>query len=586
MKTWQYQVRLARYTPWSYGINCVAITLAFLLSMAPGLIAREFFNTVGLHTPAGVGVWGLVALLSMAVLARVVIGLVCPLTNTTFYITAAALLRRNVLQRILETPTGRTISSSPGETISRLRDDITSITWGMIEFNNLVALSTFALVGLTIMLTINAPITLMVFLPLVVVLIVALRFGKRIESYHKTSREAAGQVSGFLGEMFGATQAVQAAGAEQRAIRHFQRLGAVRRTAGVQDRVFNEVLQSVFRNTVNLGTGLILLLAADSIKAGTFRVGDFALFVYYLNWISECIGQFGGIVQSYKQAGVGFERLQALMQGAPPAGLVAPNPVYMHGPLPTISRPPKGPDDRLSTLDVSGLTYRHPQSNRGIQDINLRIERGSCTVIVGRVGAGKTTLLRSLLGLLPRDTGDIRWNGQPVAEPTTLLGPPRCAYTPQVPRLFSETLKDNILLGLPEQQVDMGAALQAAVLEPDLDAMPEGLETVVGPRGVRLSGGQVQRVAAARMFVRDADLLIFDDLSSALDVETEQLLWERLFARQDLTCLVVSHRRAALQRADQIIVLKDGAVEATGTLNHLLTTCPEMQRLWYGEVRE
>ncbi|MCU1350964.1 MAG: transporter, ATP-binding protein, partial [Acidimicrobiales bacterium] len=212
---------------------------------------------------------------------------------------------------------------------------------------------------------------------------------------------------------------------------------------------------------------------------------------------------------------------------------------------------------RLALLSVRGLSVRLDAA-AVLDAIDLDVSRGQLVVITGPVGSGKSLLLRSLLGLVPRSGGHITWNGAPVEDPSTFFVPPRTAFVPQVPRLFSEPLAHTVLLGA--DPAGLAEALRLACIDEDLAEMPDGVDTLVGPKGVRLSGGQIQRTAAARAFVRRPELLVVDDLSSALDVATEARVWDGLFdqAAGDLTVLAVSHRPRVLERADQVVELAAG----------------------------
>ncbi len=450
LPTWRYLVKMARYEPRLYLLHAVLWSVIHMSPLLPGLIARAFFDTLTGQAHLPIGTTGLVVLLVVIAMSRAALYLAAGFVEITLRFTMSGLLRRNLLRHILERPGAHALPYSIGETISRFRDDAYQAEDDLDWTSDVLGTGLFALGAFLVLLHINARMTLVVFLPLVVVVAAARRASTALGRYRAASSQATSQVTGAIGDILAAVQTLQAAGAEERTVARFRRLNEQRRTAMLADRLATQALDAITANTVSVGTGLIMLLAAGSLRDGSLTVGDFVLFVSYLGFIADFTGGLGRFLAHYRQTGVAFARMGVLLGGAPPAALVAPTPLHLRGPLPTVLPPAHSATDRLVLVEARGLTYRYPQSGRGIAAVDLRLPRGTLTVVTGRVGAGKTTLLRALLGLLPLEAGEIRWNGQVVDDAASFFVPPRAAYTAQVPRLFSETLKQNILLGLPD----------------------------------------------------------------------------------------------------------------------------------------
>lgn len=569
MKFWSIIWHLIRFQPLLYLLNGILSGIMFyVFPLATGLVISEFFDILERKGQISQE-WTIIALLVAIAVVRMPVMASAGGIEMTLQSYIDTLLRKNLFQYILKLSKIHTLPSSSGEAISRFRDDVHAVANFLSWTCDPLGQALITGVALVIMIRINAFITLAIFIPMFIILLPINIASKRIQKYHKASQEAVGKVTGFLGDVFGAALSIKIMGSEMHAIEHLDDLNNKRVKATMKDLLASNILSSLSLNVANLGIALMLLLGAQAMRAGTFSVADFVLFTLYLSWVTQIADLFNDISIRYRQVKVSWERLKGLLPEVLEGTLVQHGSVYLRGSFPTTFSESFVDPSPLSELKVVGLSYQYPGSTRGISDVSLHLKRGSLTVITGGIGSGKTTLLRVLLGLLPKDSGDIYWNDVKIDHADDFFAPPHSSYTSQVPRLFSDSLKDNVLLGMPEDDEHLASVLHTAILEKDIETLEQGLNTTVGPRGKKLSGGQIQRVAMARMLAPTADLLLIDD-PSALDVETEQLLWQRLFAKKDVTYLVVSHRRAVLSQADHIIVLNKGQVVQEGNWRDLL----------------
>ena len=551
----------------------IAFVLFFAFPALTGYILGEAFNA--LTDGSTRRLYWMAAALAVAETARLAILHYGAVTFTRCWYLMKSLMQGNML--IGQVSSGGVDAGQPvgsaGQSVTRFRDDTEDVALFIDGWLDVSGALVFAVIALWIMAAIDATATAVVLIPMVAVAVVTKMLDTRIKYYRRADREATAAVTGLVGDVMAGATTVKVNAAVEPVLARLRGLVDVRRHTATRDRVFDDALQSVTSGSGDVAMGLVLIVAAGAIASGRFDLGELVLFTVYLSWLGFFPRMIGRTIARFNQATVAFNGMRHLVARKDPEW------VARHRNLPVAKAgeveralPVRVP---LDELRVERLSAVYADGEAGIHDFSFTVPRGSFTVVTGPVGAGKSTLLRALLGLAwqaEHESGRVLWNGVEIEDRAAFLVPPQAAFLSQVPQLLSDSLADNILLG-----ADVGAngstdgaadraadeldplwwALAVASVDTDVADMAHGVDTLIGPRGLRLSGGQRQRVAAARALVQRPELLVLDDLSSAVDVETELRLWSNL-AAAGITVIAVSHRKVAFDRADQLLALDNG----------------------------
>ncbi len=552
-------VRLGAYRGRTFYLGSLGWVLYFITPLAPGYLARAALNELQ-HSPNRQVSGKFVLLCVCLVAAEMAIGLMIWAGHRAYtkgFRAAIGLVQVNVLHAQLAsggTDAGPP-TQSPSEATSRFRDDPLDLIMFVDTVVDSIGLIAFASVAFVVLARIDPLATGVASLPLVGVAFGNRWIGHRTRTTRQAARRSTAEVAGFLGSALSASTTVKVAGARDNVLARFSALSERRAATNVTDQVLADSLFTIGDTVADICVGLALIVAATRASRGALSAGDFALFASYFTTLVWLPRRIVGVVIGHKRFEVSARRLEDLLPPTTPThdALIAHRvaPIAGGGPIavPTVrQRVP------LARLDLRNVSV----PSRGVASVNLTVRRGQLAILSGPVASGKTSVLHAVLGLLPIDDGEILWNEEPVDDRAAFFVPPQCAYIPQTPVLFADSLLENLLLGSAIDLPRVRDAIHLAGFDRDVAGFGDGLSTLIGTRGVRLSGGQLQRAAAARAFVRQTELLVIDDLTSALDVETEVLLWDRLRAA-GVTVLAASNRPAALERADVIFDCGAGA---------------------------
>ena len=462
-------------------------------------------------------------------------------------------IRTIYVRHILTLPMSFFQKSKVGDLMARAMNDVESIQ-RFLEHAFRMALTgamTFFL-SLILMCTIDWRLALLSLIPMPIMVLTARLVSGSIRRGYRRVQEQFGIMSSDIQENLSGMRVVKAFARREAEIDKFQDLNE----EYVDRNRWLIRLRSIFYpfNELLNGVSMLVILWLGGLRVmdDTLTLGSFVAFNAYLIRMSRTMEWLGRMVDECQRALASLARIQLILDQ---------NPQDIG----------EGSDDKQLKGEIEFRDVSFSYNGRPVlEDINIRIPAGSTLAIVGRVGSGKSTLARLIPRLIHADAGEVLIDGQPVGEIPLQKIRRAVGYVPQDTFLFSDTLRENVALGTDDDQVTVERATEISQLSPDLDVLPDRLETIVGERGVTLSGGQKQRTALARAVIRNPSILIMDDAMSSVDTRTEEAILAGLGdVMAERTTIIIAHRISTVKDADHIIVMDEGRIVEEGTHDHL-----------------